>query len=284
MTTYLGKEKYTTCSYTLDDIAFFDNTLTITDIQLLLSNKSYSSFINICEDSLSNVVKSKIVDSLSFKFDLEREGTDLRFYYYDGTNRLLFYNTSSSFELSLKMGVQAASATVSGVAFDYIRYSNGYVVFPSIGVPYYGILGMDNIKSDVSTVITINDIDIEGDNLYRLQKEVCYYGNDYSWSTYNYQVTPVRPFIDFITMDSNTHILPATGRNTAKLTAVVLDQYSQGIINKPVSFKDDDSIGFVTRGVVYTDMFWGTGSAKTGYTSGTELRIVNINAIVTQYD
>jgi hypothetical protein len=143
---------------------------------------------------------------------------------------------------------------------------------------------MDNVESNQTTTIPIYAIDIEEDNLYRLQNKAMYYGGDYSWATYNYQTSPIRPFIDFITVDSTTHILPATGRNTTAINSVTLDQYGQGLINKPITFVDDDEVGFITTRVVHTDIFYNTGTATTAYTSGVDLRVVTITATATQYD
>jgi hypothetical protein len=192
--------------------------------------------------------------------------------------------TLPNVDCKLMLGLNAHMVTTSGNYFDDLTFNYGYLVYPVSDTPYYGIMNMDNIKKNQSTIITIYDIDIEGDNLYRLQNEATYYGNDYSWSTYNYQVSPIRPFVDFITVDAVSHILPATGRNTTAIKSITLDQYGQGVINKPVTFSDDDSIGFITTKKVNTDMFYNTGRADTGYTSGTALRIVTVGAIVVQED
>lgn len=196
---------------------------------------------------------------------------------------LYVYNVPTTDSL-VSLGLKSSLITMSGSYFDDLYYTKGYLQYKQSSSTYYGIMNMDNLKKDGTTVIPIYDIDLEGDNLYRLQHEAMYYGNDYSWQTYNYQISPVRQFPDFITVDADTHILPATGRNTALITAVSLNQYGDGLVNKPIIFTDDDPTGFITTSIVYTDLFNNTGSARTTYKSGVDLRVATITSTVTSYD
>lgn len=220
----------------------------------------------------------------------ERAASTLNVYYntlLSGTPQgWIKLDTRNSFDgnCSLSLGLHAAMVTTSGCYFNDLQFSSGYLTFPLTGDPYYGTLGMDNVKVNQSTIIPVYAIDIEGDNLYRLQNQATYYGTDYTWSTYNFQISPIRSFIDFITVDSDTHVLPATGRNTAIVKSLVFDQYGQGVVNRPITFTDDDPVGFITIPTVYTDIFYNTGKANTAYTSGTALRIVNIIGSATQVD
>jgi hypothetical protein len=264
----------------IDEFYTFNVILTDLDITFLMSSRPYLEALALYDKTTDKLLNYTFYDKDFYVFNLIKQDTQLSIY----ANNTLMYTCTSDYDCSILMGLKSKTITVSGTYFDYIQYRSGYVAFPSMTVPYYGIMGMDNLRTDGSTLVTIYAVDIEGDNLYRLQQEATYYGQDYHWATYNYQVSPIRPFIDFITVDSDSHIIPATGRNTTKVTAVVLDQYNQGVINKPVFFEDDDALGFMTRPIVYTDMFWGTGSAISGYTSGTALRMVHIESTVTQYD
>lgn len=232
--------------------------------------------------------------SRGYNFRIYREGSTTTFDYQTLTSgvadtswvSLATISTTTSEHL-LYLGLKSTLITVSGSHFDDLTYDEGsYMQYipDDDDTTYYGTLGMDNIQSDESTVITIYDIDIEGDNVYRLQEEACYYGSDVSWSSYNYQISPLRSFVDYITVDSDTHILPATGSNTTAIRSVSYDQYGQGVVNRPVTFTDDDDVGFITTTKVYTDLFYYTGEADTAYTSGTSLGIVEITASVTQLD
>ena len=196
----------------------------------------------------------------------------------------LYNSTLFETEAIISLGLDSYLATVSGTYFDDFEYNLGRLAFPVPSVPYYGVMNLDNIKSDKATFIPIYDIDVEGSTLYRLQNEATYFGGDYSWGTYNYQVSTIRPFIDFITVDSESHIIPATGRNTVTIYSITLDQYGQGVLDKPITFTDDDPTGFITRPIVNTNRNDGSGEANSVYMSGIDLREVNIVAEATQND
>ena len=221
---------------------------------------------------------TKVADTLTFKYRTLVSGTvDI-----DWTP--LPNISIDQDNLYVSLGMFSKLVTISGSYFNNFVYTSGYLSYPIVGDTYCGIMNIDNVKKNQSTIIPIYAIDIEGDNLYRLQKDATYFGIDYTWTTYNFQISPLRSFIDFITIDADSHILPATGRNTTVVRSLVFDQYGNGVVYKPVSFVEDDPVGFMTSATVYTDFFYGTGTAITGYTSGTALRVVNIVGSVTQVD
>jgi hypothetical protein len=145
----------------------------------------------------------------------------------------------------------------------------------------YCVMTMDNLSSDGFDVYPIYDLVVYGGSVYRLQKKAMYYGSDYSWSNYNYQMSPIRNFIDSITVGAYPTILPATGMNKSKITASVHDQYAQPSVLKPVSFYDNDSVGYMLYTEVYTDS---SGVSESYYVAGITPATVTIEAIVTQYD
>ena len=150
----------------------------------------------------------------------------------------------------------------------------------------YNSMIMDNLKADGVTHIKIYDLAIYGKTLYRLQDEAAYYGTDNDWgSLYNYQISPIRSFLDSIVVTAYPAIVPANAYNTVEVEAVVKDQYDEGVIYKPVYFTDDDSIGYITINPVYTDIFFGTGRTNpTYYKSGIVPATVTIEGTATQYD
>jgi len=185
----------------------------------------------------------------------------------------------------LRLGIETVAMSYCSAYFDDLEYNSGRIKYPTDTISYYGTMNMDNVRTDGSTVIPVHAISIYEDNLYRLQDEATYYGTDNDWGTqYNYQISPIRSFIDFITVGVYPQIIPATGRNAATITAVVRDQYGNGVINQPVMFSDDDSVGFISNPVIYTDPFFGTGRVTTGYISGVDIRTVTIEGETTQYD
>lgn len=283
----------------LDEFKMFSRALTIYEINDFYNNLTgyYTSLNNnsligvTINDTLTQYVTTASgVSDASYKFRAIKSNTDLQLSYTTVTSGIegSWYNflpiNLSTEECTLSLGLHSNLTTVSGAYFDDLVFSLGWVRYPVLTTSYYGTMSMDNVRKNQSTIITIYDIDIDGDNLYRLQGEATYYGTDYTWTTYNYQISPIRSFIDFITVDAVSHILPATGRNTTVVTSITLDQYGQGVVNRPVTFADDDPIGFVTTKKVNTDIFYNTGRANTGYTSGTALRVVTIDASVTQED
>jgi len=149
----------------------------------------------------------------------------------------------------------------------------------------YGIALMDNVRTNGITIIPIYDLAIYGDNVYRLQDEGTYYGTNNDWGTqYNYQTTPLRSFINSITVTAFPAILPANGVNIAEARANVLDQYGRGAVYRPVYWTDDDNYGYITVNPTYTDLFFGTGNTNSYYRAGVQVRTVTIQGRVTQYD
>ncbi len=154
------------------------------------------------------------------------------------------------------------------------------------GISVYCIMTIDNLKIDGITVIDIYGLAVYNDHLYRLQNEAMFYGSDYSWgigefARYNYVLSPIRNFVDSITLSVYPNILPSMGMGTAKLTAVVNDQYSEPIYYKPVYFSDDDTYGFITLPVVYTNI---NGVAISNYNAGLTAGVVTLEALFTQFD
>ena len=140
---------------------------------------------------------------------------------------------------------------------------------------------LDNIKTDQSTIIPIYALQVDGDTLYRLQRSATYFGGNNNFTTANYQVSPIRPFIDSITANAFPKILPANGMNVSEVTAIVNDQYAHPIRLKPVEFQDSDSVGFMTIQYTYTDLF---GVATSYYKAGIIPDNVLIMVMATQYD
>ena len=298
---YVGATSmYTGKAFAIDELKLYNRALSFYEVKdIFEKDTNYFTSLNnkdilgvTVNGSLDQyVVMASGIDNLSYKFKAIKSTNSLTLSYITLTSGIqnsdwlnfspISINTQ---ECSFSLGLHTALTTVSGAYFDDLLFTSGYLRYPVLSSMYYGTMSMDNVKKNQSTVISIYDIDIDGDNLYRLQGEATYYGTDYTWTTYNYQISPIRSFIDFITVDAVSHILPATGRNTTVVTSITLDQYGQGVVNRPVTFADDDPIGFVTTKKVNTDIFYNTGRADTGYTSGTALRVVTIDASVTQED
>ncbi len=191
----------------------------------------------------------------------------------------------SKSEAYLSLGLYSINATASGVILNAFTIDNGLIHYPNKNEVLYGIANLENVKVDQSTILPIYDISIMDSTLYRLQRGATYYGTDNSWATYNYQLTPLRPFIDFITVGAKPTILPANGKNVADINILVTDQYGNPALNRPVSLIDDNTVGFMTSATVYTgDINSHPGEAIGVYKAGVDVTPVLITAKVTQYD
>jgi hypothetical protein len=180
-----------------------------------------------------------------------------------------------------------ANTVIGGTThYDALIYQKGTnLKFVNVdNMQNYEVMTMDNLEDNDSTVIPVWDLAVDGSTIYRLQTKATYYGTTYDWSTNNYVVSVSSPFLDSITVTAIPVIIPANGYNYIEIKAIVLDQFSNGVIYQPVLFTDDDDNGFLTSNPAYTDLFFGTGEAITSYRAGTEVRTVNIEGTATQYD
>jgi len=223
---------------------------------------------------------------------ITRSGDDMNFYYKTVVSGVPDVNWTSlgnytmfTNDCKVELGVQSGGPTASGIFFDDLIYNSGRIVYIAATVPYYGIANMDNIRANQIDIIPVYDVAVQNRTLYRLQDEGTYYGVNNDWgSQYNYQVTPLRSFLDSITVTAYPVILPANGRNIAEVDAVVLDQYGNGVIFKPVTWTDTDAHGYTTINPAYTDIFFGTGKAVTYYRAGLVPHTVTVEGTATQYD
>jgi hypothetical protein len=163
---------------------------------------------------------------------------------------------------------------VKGVNVKYLKVSD---------MTTYGVMVIDNFIPPAETLV-IYDMSLDGVNIYRLQLKARYFGTNHTWTTYNYVLATTRRFVDTINVSAYPIILPANAVNISKITAIVNDQYGDGVRDKPVYFTDDDAVGFITIDPAFTDNFFGTGAAVTYYKAGTAVRLVTIEGTATQFD
>lgn len=265
-------------------------------VTLTLGLNSLDQYEDVVVNSVSGT-NITLTSGTQYSYDV---GDEVNFYLYlwvfnsDGNGSLCKIdartgNLLNQYDASEYDNIKACTFTRINDVFDsnvdaliYVKVNKIKFVNVDAIVPY-GDMDIDNERVDDS-IISIYDLAISGKTVYRLQDEATYYGSDNSWGTYNYQVSTVRPFIDNITVTACPKILPANAHNVTEITATVLDQYGNGSVYKPVSFTDDDNVGFITINPAYTDYFWGTGKAITHYKAGVSVRTVNVEGTVTQYD
>lgn len=168
----------------------------------------------------------------------------------------------------------------------YIK-SNTLSFLNTEDLSYYTTMLIDNLKANGSTVIPVLDLVVTNETVYRLQQSARYphtttgADTDYSWSTYNYVLSPIRNYIDSFVLGAYPAILPANAVNQTAVTATVKDQYGLDISFKPTYFYDDDTVGFMQYLIAYTDS---NGIATNWYRSGIEPREVTLAATISQDD
>lgn len=136
------------------------------------------------------------------------------------------------------------------------------------------VMNMENVKTDQATVIPIVDIEVHDEAIYRLQKSANYYGVDYSWSTYNTQVTPVNSYIDSTLISAYPKLINSDGISVVDIKVVVKDQYASPQQFLKVHVTDDDNVGYITIPVTYTDL---VGKAISYYKAGITPREVKLS-------
>jgi len=175
----------------------------------------------------------------------------------------VFYKIEASTFLSYK----------SKYLLGYIQSTNFIMLDVYNNLELYDVMNVENIFTDGTTVIDVHDIYVVDGSLYRLQKYASYYGQVYTWSTYNYQTTPIRSFVDSITSSVYPSIMNADGISIVKVDAVVKDQYASGMITTRVDFTEDDATGYMTLIDRYTGQ---QGQVYNYYRSGIIPREVKI--------
>lgn len=163
----------------------------------------------------------------------------------------------------------------------FIKGTNMIFLNPDDLNSSYGSMTMDNIRSDLATNIIVYDVTIEGTNVYRLQREATYYGStqQYTFNTYNYQLSSLNSFITSMNVKTDPAILPANGVNPSTVTVTVRDQFNLPVQQRQVYFTDDDPTGSILSSPVNTDS---NGVAQTTYIAGTSAREVRISATAQQ--
>jgi hypothetical protein len=152
----------------------------------------------------------------------------------------------------------------------YVHNTN-FIQLNIDGLTLHNVLNMDNVEADNSTLIPIYDVKVNNNIIYRLQTKANYYSVNYSWSNYNYQLTPINSMIDSTTLKANPTIVNADAFSLIKVQAVTKDQYAEPLQSEHLYFYDDDIKGYMTIASSYTGLF---GEAISYYRSGTEAKQV----------
>ncbi len=167
-------------------------------------------------------------------------------------------------------------------ALAYVKTTN--TLFVNVGaagatLPFYGSMVMENIQSDEATVLSIYDLAMDGDNIYRLQKGPDG-GEGETWTYYSYELSSLNGFVTSISLAADPAIVAANGASTSAIEAYVRDQFWEPIQFRTVTFSVDGSDGAqVSPTGPNTDT---NGRATTTFTAGITAREVTVTAKVDQ--
>lgn len=161
----------------------------------------------------------------------------------------------------------------------YVSNTNFITLDMHNDMSLFEVMNIENVEPDQVTIIPITDVEVVADSLYRIQKTASYYGVKYSWSNYNFQLTPINSFIDSTTIEAVPLIMPADGISTLAVTTLAKDQYAEEITFIRVKFYDDDDVGYMTIQDTYTGL---TGKAVSYYKSGIDPREVLLSTEIIQ--
>lgn len=279
----------------IDDVRFYNRVLTSGERECLYNHSPNDKVFlyTALNDAVTNDEVLTSGTSSEYLFRLTRSDDTMNFYYKTVVSGVMGSSWTSfgsqtmyDRDCTLSLGLESILTSVSGTYFDDLIFNSGKIFYPSDTIPYYGTMILDNVRADQVTIIPVYNVAIYGKTLYRLQDEATYYGADNDWGAlYNYQISPIRSFLDSVVVTAYPAIVPANAYNTVEVTAVVANQYGEGVVYKPVYFTDTDSVGYITINPVYTDVFFGTGRTNpTYYKSGIVPATVTIEGTATQYD
>jgi len=161
----------------------------------------------------------------------------------------------------------------------YISNTNFITLDIHDDMSFFEAMNVENVEPDQVTTIPITDIEVVAYSLYRIQKTAAYYGVKYSWTNYNFQLTPINSFIDSTTIEAVPLIMSADGISTISITTLAKDQYAEEITFIRVKFYDDDDVGYMTIQDTYTGL---TGKAQSYYKSGIDPREVLLSTEIIQ--
>ena len=164
----------------------------------------------------------------------------------------------------------------------YIKTTN--LLFINTGqagatLPYYGSMVMENIKQDEATVITVYDLTMDDQNIYRLQDIPD--GTATTWSFYSYLLSSLDSFVTSISLAAYPAMIAANLTSTSLITAFVKDQFWQPIESKNITYSVDGSDGAHLVGS-NPDTLDSDGKSTITLMSGNTAREVKVTSVVEQ--
>jgi len=165
----------------------------------------------------------------------------------------------------------------------YVKNSNMmFVDVANAGsvLPFYGSMVMDNIQSNSATILSIYDLAMYSQNVYRLQKGPDD-GAGETWTYYSYELSTLDSFVSSISLAADPAIIAANEISTSTITAYVRDQFWNPIDGRSVTYSVDGSDGadIISANPSNTNV---DGRSTATLRSGNTAREVQITAVVEQ--
>ncbi|MBV5347618.1 hypothetical protein JZU46_05320 [bacterium] len=212
-----------------------------------------------------------------YSLRLRRVGSDVNFYYRTTTSGTYtawnYLGYTQMFDSDAQLILSSYNNTGSPIinTFDNLTYTLSSIAYISAAaeLPYYGSMVMDNVQVDGYTIIPLEDMAIDRNNMYRLQ----------GTNPYNYALSPLESFVTSISLSASPAIIAANGLSTTDIKAWVKDQFLQPIKYRRVTFTENGD-GSITGGTdINTDA---NGYAQTIYKAGVTAQAVIVTATVQQ--
>jgi len=130
-------------------------------------------------------------------------------------------------------------------------------------------------------IFKVYDLCVSNGTIYRLQLKTNYFGTMYTETTYNYQCSPIKNFIETVLLSVDPLILPNTGVNKAIVRCSSQDQYGYPSEGASALFFEDSPTGYMGLNNYNLDI---NGNVETFYMSGTEIGTITIGVEILQND
>ena len=213
----------------------------------------------------------------TYRLRIRRVESDVHFYVTPTVSGVLtgeFYlGVEQMFDSDAKLILSTYNNTDAAVrnTFDDLTYTSGSIadISAAIKLPYYGSMVMDNVLSDGYTIVPLQDLSVDRNNMYRL----------HGTSTYDYELSPLESFVTSISLSASPAIIAANGLSTTDIKAWVKDQFLQPIQARRVTFSENGD-GEITGGTEHNTN--DEGYVETIYRAGTSAQTVVVTATVQQ--
>jgi len=130
-----------------------------------------------------------------------------------------------------------------------------------------------------SEIFKVYGLAISNGVIYRLQRKTNYFGSVYTSTTYNYQLSVIKNFVETVLLSVDPLILPNTGVNKATVRCSSQDQYGFPSEGASALFSENSPTGYMGLNNYHLDI---EGNAETFYVSGIEIGTVVIGVEILQ--